>query len=66
MYLLTCFNIKHIRQGVRLKKFNDIFLFYNNSSQENELEIFLKDDKINLSNVKGVIEKIKNKIKRRQ
>ena len=56
-------NIKHIRQGVRIKKFNDIFLFYNNSSQENELEIFLKDDKINLSNVKGVIEKIQNKKK---
>jgi GTPase len=27
-------NIKHIRQGVRIKKFNDIFLFYNNSSQK--------------------------------
>ena len=56
-------NIKHIRQGVKIKKFNDIFSFYNNPSEENELEILLKDNKINLKNVKGEIEKIQNKKK---
>ena len=56
-------NIKHIRQGVKIKKFNDIFSFYNNPSEENELEILLKDNTINLSNVKGEIDKIQNKKK---
>ena len=57
-------NIKHIRQAVRIKKVNDILLFYNNNFEcENDLEIMLKNDNINLKNVKNEFEKVYHKRK---
>ena len=53
-------NIKHIRQGVKIKKYNDIFLFVSEDNEtKSELEKVVEKENINLFNVKSEIEKIK-------
>ena len=56
-------NIKHIRQGVKIKNPDDIFLFLNDNEKQNDLETLLEDDEINLTNVQ---EKINNLIKKKK
>ena len=56
-------NIKHIRQGVKIKNPDDIFLFLNDNEKQNDLETLIEDDEINLANVQ---EKINNLIKKKK
>ena len=60
-------NIKHVRQGVKIKSPDEIFLLLSDNKRINDLEKIIEDDEINLSNVKSyinkLIEKKKNKIK---
>ena len=56
-------NIKHIRQGVKIKNYDDIFLFLSDNKKQNVLETLIEDDDINLSNVQ---EKINNLIKKKK
>ena len=58
-------NIKHIRQGVKIKNQDDIFLFLSDNKKLNELEKLIENDDINLTNVRDKINKlIKNKKER--
>ena len=56
-------NIKHIRQGVKIKNPDELFLFLSENKKVNDLENLIKDDDINLDNVKAKISKIKERIK---
>ena len=55
-------NIKHVRQGVKIKNPDDIFLFLSDNKKMNDLEKLLKDGNINLTNVQ---EKINNLIEKK-
>lgn len=58
-------NIKHIRQGVKIKNQDDIFLFLSDNKKLNELEKLIENDDTNLTNVRDKINKlIKNKKER--
>ena len=58
-------NIKHIRQGAKIKNQDDIFLFLSDNKKLNELEKLIENDDINLTNVRDKINKlIKNKKER--
>ena len=58
-------NIKHIRQGVKIKNQDDIFLFLSDNKRLNDLEKLIENDDINLTNVRDKINKlIKNKKER--
>ena len=58
-------NIKHIRQGVKIKNQDDIFLFLSDNKRLNELEKLIENDDINLTNARDKINKlIKNKKER--
>ena len=53
-------NMKHSRQGVKIKKYKDIFLFVSEDNEtKSELEKVVEKENINLFNVKSEIEKIK-------
>lgn len=55
-------NIKHIRQCVKIKHHDDVFLFMNeNNNKENEIEKLLSNNEVNYSNVNYYIEDIKHK-----
>ena len=60
-------NIKHVRQGVKIKNPDEIFLFLSDNKRINDLEKVVEDDEINLNNVKNqinkLVEKKKTKIK---
>ena len=57
--------IKHIRQGVRIKNPDDIFLFLSDNKRLNELEKLIENDEINLANVHDNINKLVSKKKNR-
>ena len=61
-------NIKHIRQGVKIKNPDDIFLFLSDNKRINELEKIIEDDEIKLENIHDkinkLVEKKKNKIQK--
>ena len=61
-------NIKHIRQGVKIKNPDDIFLFLSDNKRLNDLEKFIENEEINLSNIQEkinyLIEKKKKSIKK--
>ena len=61
-------NIKHIRQGVKIKNPDDIFLFLSDNKRLNDLEKIIEDDKIKLENIHDkinkLVEKKKNKIQK--
>ena len=57
--------IKHIRQGVRIKNPDDIFLFLTDNKRLNELEKLIANDEINLANVHDNINKLVSKKKNR-
>ena len=58
-------NIKHIRQGVKIKNIDELFLFLNDNKNFNELENLVLDNNVNLDNINdkihNLIEKIKTK-----
>ena len=58
-------NIKHVRQGVKIKNPDELFLFLSDNKKINDLENIIEDDDINLDNVKdklcNLIEKKKNR-----
>ena len=58
-------NIKHVRQGVKIKNPDELFLFLSDNKKINDLENIIEDDNINLDNVKdklcNLIEKKKNR-----
>ena len=56
-------NIKHIRQGVKIKNPDDIFLFLGDNKRVNDLEKLIEDDDIKLSNIHEKINKLKEKKK---
>jgi elongation factor 1-alpha len=56
-------NIKHIRQGVKIKNPDDIFLFLSDNKRVNDLEKLIEDDDIKLSNIHEKINKLKEKKK---
>ena len=61
-------NIKHVRQGVKIKNPDDIFLFLSDNKRINDLEKIIENDEINLANVQDklstIIEKKKSRIKK--
>ena len=56
-------NIKHIRQGVKIKNPDELFLFLSDNKKVNDLEKLVENDDINLDNVK---EKVSNLIERKK
>ena len=56
-------NIKHVRQGVRIKNPDELFLFLSNNEKQNILEKIVNDDKVNLSNIKNIVDDTINKKK---
>ena len=58
-------NIKHVRQGVKIKNPDELFLFLTDNKRSNDLEDLIKDNDINLDNIKEklsiLIEQKKNK-----
>ena len=62
-------HIKHVRQGVKIKNPDELFLFLNENKKINDLENLIKDDDITLDNVNDKInsliekKKFKNKSK---
>jgi len=58
-------NIKHVRQGVKIKNPDELFFFLSDNRSINNLESLVSDDEINLNNVneeiKKLIDKKKNK-----
>jgi GTPase len=58
-------NIKHVRQGVKIKNPDELFFFLSDNKSINNLEGLVSDDEINLDNVneeiKKLIDKKKNK-----
>ena len=51
-------NIKHIRQGVRIKNPDELFFFLSDNKKINDLENIIEDDEITLYNVKDKIGKL--------
>ena len=51
-------NIKHIRQGVKIKNPDELFLFLSDNKKTNDLENIIKDDDITLDNVKDKISEL--------
>jgi GTPase len=62
-------NIKHVRQGVKIKNPDELFFFLSDNKSINNLESLVSDDEINLNNVneeiKKLIDKKKNKYYRK-
>ena len=56
-------NIKHVRQGVKIKNPDEIFLFLGDNKRINDFEKIVENDEINLSNVKN---NINNLIKKKK
>ena len=56
-------NIKHVRQGVKIKNPDEIFLFLSDNKRINDLEKIIENDEINLSNIKN---NINNKEKKKK
>ena len=56
-------NIKHVRQGVKIKNPDEIFLFFGDNKRINDLEKIVENDEINLSNIKN---NINNLIKKKK
>ena len=54
-------NIKHVRQGVKIKNPDEIFLFLSDNKRINDLEKIIENDEINLSNIKNNINLVKKK-----
>ena len=54
-------NIKHIRQGVRIKNPDELFFFLTNNKKINDLENLLLSDDINFDNVNDKIAQLINK-----
>ena len=52
-------NIKHIRQGVKIKNTDELFLFLSDNKNSNDLENLVLDNEVNLDNIN---EKIHNLI----
>ena len=52
-------NIKHIRQGVKIKNTDELFLFLSDNKNSNDLENLVLDNEVNLENIN---EKIHNLI----
>ena len=48
-------NIKHIRQGVKIKNPDELFLFLSDNKKANDLESLIEDDNITLDNVKDKV-----------
>ena len=48
-------NIKHVRQGVKIKNPDELFLFLSDNKKINDLENLIEDDNINLDNVKDKV-----------
>ena len=60
-------NIKHMRQGVKIKNPDELFLFLSDNKKINDLESLIKDDDITLDNVNDRInELIERKIKNKK
>jgi elongation factor 1-alpha len=60
-------NIKHMRQGVKIKNPDELFLFLSDNKKINDLESLIKDDDITLDNVNDKInELIERKIKNKK
>jgi GTPase len=57
----TILNIKHVRQGVKIKNTDEIFLFLSDNKRINDLEKIIENDEINLSNIKNNINLVKKK-----
>ena len=51
-------NIKHIRQGVKIKNRDELFFFLSDNKTINDLENIIEDDEITLYNVKDKIGKL--------
>ena len=51
-------NIKHIRQGVKIKNPDELFFFLSDNKKINDLENIIEDDEITLYNVKDKIGKL--------
>ena len=51
-------NIKHVRQGVRIKNPDDIFLFLSDNIKKNDLEKILENEEINLTNAQDKINEL--------
>ena len=51
-------NIKHIRQGVKIKNPDELFLFLSDNKKANDLENLIKNDDISLDNVKDKVSKL--------
>ena len=56
-------NIKHVRQGVKIKNPDEIFLFLGDNKRINDFEKIVENDEINLSNIKN---NINNLIKKKK
>ena len=56
-------NIKHIRQGVKIKNIDELFLFLNDNKNFNELENLVLDSNVNLDNINDKIHNLIEKIK---
>ena len=56
-------NIKHVRQGVKIKNPDEIFLFLSDNKRINDLEKIIENDEINLSNIKNNINNLVKKKK---
>ena len=55
-------NIKHIRQGVKIKNPDELFFFLSDNKSNNELEKLIMDNEVNLDNIN---EKIHNLIEKK-
>ena len=54
-------NIKHVRQGVKIKNPDELFFFIKDNKNVNDLENLVNDDNINLNNINENIKKLVNK-----
>ena len=56
-------NIKHVRQGVKIKNPDELFLFLSDNKKINDLESLVKNEEINLDNIKDNIKNLIDKKK---
>ena len=56
-------NIKHVRQGVKFKNPDELFLFLNDNKNMNDLESLVLDNEVNLNNVHERIDELIKKKK---
>ena len=54
-------NIKHVRQGVKFKNPDELFLFLNDNKNMNDLESLVLDNEVNLNNVQERINELLKK-----